>query len=141
MHPYIQKIKNSDGGGILISDILTKMLVPPFSLEILRKLPYFVFFTTKSLWNFLKLSKINLNYIHVINNPKLTWQANLLFGAITLSTYQNMQKCRKDRKHINISFFFYKKSTKYCRSVVNFLLNSCANLWQNSHVINNVFYR
>ena len=45
----IPKIKNSDGGSTLISDILTQMLVPPFSLEILRKLPYFVFFITESL--------------------------------------------------------------------------------------------
>ena len=36
-------------GGTLISDILTQILLPPFSLEILRKLSYFVFFTTKSL--------------------------------------------------------------------------------------------
>ena len=49
LHPYIPKIKNSDGASTLISDILSQMLVPPFSLEILRKLSYFVFFTTKSL--------------------------------------------------------------------------------------------
>ena len=49
LHQYIPKIKNSDGAGTLISDILSQMLVPPFSLEILRKLSYFVFFTTKSL--------------------------------------------------------------------------------------------
>ena len=34
------------------------------------------------------------------------------FGAITLSTYQNMQKCRKDIKHINISFYFLQKIHK-----------------------------
>ena len=44
LHPHIPKIKNSDGAGTLISDILSQMLVPPFSLEILRKLSYFVFF-------------------------------------------------------------------------------------------------
>ena len=49
LHPNIPKIKNSDGGGTLISDILTQMLEPLFSLEIQRKLPYFVFFATKSL--------------------------------------------------------------------------------------------
>ena len=49
LHPYIPKVKNSEGGGTLISDTLTQMLVPPFSLEILRKLSYFVFFTTKNL--------------------------------------------------------------------------------------------
>ena len=49
LHPYIPKIKNSDGGGTLISDVLTQMLVPPFSFQILRKLFYFVFFTTQSL--------------------------------------------------------------------------------------------
>ena len=31
------------------SDILIQMLVPPFSIKILRKLSYFVFFTAKSL--------------------------------------------------------------------------------------------
>ena len=82
LHPYIPKIKNSGEGGTLLSDILTQLLVPAFSLEILRKLSYFVIFTTKSLQNFFKLSKINLNYIYVKNNPKLTWQANLLFELL-----------------------------------------------------------
>ena len=41
LHPYISKIKNSDGGGTLFSDILMQMLVPPFSLEELRKLSNF----------------------------------------------------------------------------------------------------
>ena len=49
LHPYIPKIKNSDGGSTLISDILMQIVISPFSLEILRKLPSFVFFTTKSL--------------------------------------------------------------------------------------------
>ena len=49
LHPYIPKIKNSDGGSTLISDILMQIVMSPFSLEILRKLPSFVFFTTKSL--------------------------------------------------------------------------------------------
>ena len=49
LHPYIPKIKNSDGGSTLISDILTQIVISSFSLEILRKLPSFVFFTTKSL--------------------------------------------------------------------------------------------
>ena len=48
LHRYIPKIKNSDGGSTLISDILTQIVISPFSLEILRKLPSFVFFTTKS---------------------------------------------------------------------------------------------
>ena len=47
--PVHSKIKNSDGGSTLISDILTQIVISPFSLEILRKLPSFVFFTTKSL--------------------------------------------------------------------------------------------
>ena len=48
LHPYIPKIKNSDRGSTLISDILMQIVISPFSLEILRKLPSFVFFTTKS---------------------------------------------------------------------------------------------
>ena len=48
LHPCIPKIKNLDGGSTLISDILTQIIISPFSLEILRKLPSFVFFTTKS---------------------------------------------------------------------------------------------
>ena len=48
LHPYIPKIKNSDGGSTLISDILMQIVISPFSLEKLRKLPSFVFFTTKS---------------------------------------------------------------------------------------------
>ena len=61
-----QKSKIQIGEGTLISDILTQMLVPPFSLEILRKLSYLVFFTTKSLENFLKLSKILIIYMSKI---------------------------------------------------------------------------
>ena len=49
LHPNGPKIKNSDGAVTHISDILSQMLVPPFSLEIVRKLSYFVFFTTKCL--------------------------------------------------------------------------------------------
>ena len=49
LHPYIPKMKNLDGGSTLISDILMQIVISPFSLEILRKLPSFVFFTTKSL--------------------------------------------------------------------------------------------
>ena len=49
LHWYIPKIKNSDGGSTLISDILMQIVISPFSLEMLRKLPSFVFFTTKSL--------------------------------------------------------------------------------------------
>ena len=48
-NPYISKIKNSDGESTLISDILMQIVISPFSLEILRKLPSFVYFTTKSL--------------------------------------------------------------------------------------------
>ena len=77
---------------------------------------------------FFKLSKINFNYIHVKNNQKLTLQANLLFGLLPCQLTKICKNCMKDVKHINISFIFYKKSTKCCRSVVNFLLNSCANL-------------
>ena len=47
LHPYIPKIKNSEGGGTLISDILTQMLVPPFSLEILRKFLFCIFYYQK----------------------------------------------------------------------------------------------
>ena len=112
MHPYIPKIKNSDGAGTLISDIFSQMLVPPFSLEILRKLSYLVFFTTKSLYNFLKLFKINLNYIHVKNNPELTWQANLLFELLPCQFTKICKNCRKDIKHINISFYFLQKIHK-----------------------------
>ena len=49
LHPYIPKIKNSDGGSTLISDILTQIGISPFSLKILKKFHSFVFFTTKSL--------------------------------------------------------------------------------------------
>ena len=37
LHPYIPKIKNSEGGNTLISDILMQIVISPFSLEILRK--------------------------------------------------------------------------------------------------------
>ena len=49
LHWYIPKIKNSDGGSTLISDILNQIVISAFSLQILRKFPSFVFFTTKSL--------------------------------------------------------------------------------------------
>ena len=133
--PIYSKNQNFRWAGTLISDTLTQMLVPPFSLEILRKLPYFVFFTTKSLWNFSKLSKINLNYVHVKNNPKLTWQSKLFFELLLSLLTKICKNCRKDIKNINISFYFLQNSTKCCRCVVKFLLNSCANLCQNSHVI------
>ena len=48
LHPYIPKIKNSDRESTPISDILMQIVISPFSLEILGKLPSFVFFTTKS---------------------------------------------------------------------------------------------
>ena len=112
LHPYILKIKNSDGRSTLISDILMQIVISPFSLEILRKLPSFVFFSTKSLKNFLKLSKINLYYIHVKNNPKLTWQANLLFELLPCQLTKICKNCRKDIKCINISFYFLQKIHK-----------------------------
>ena len=126
MHQYIPKIKNSDCRGTLISDILTQMLVPPFSLEIPRKLPYFVFFYYQKFFRIFKTFQNNLNYIHVKNNPKLM-ASQPTFG---LSPCQPIKICKnfiKDIKHTNISFYFFtKKSTKCCRSVVNFLLNSSA---------------
>ena len=112
LHPYIPKIKNSDGGSTFISDILMQIVISPFSLKILRKLPSFVFFTTKVFRIFFKLSKINLNYIHVKNNPKLTWQANLLFELLPCQLTKICKNCRKDIKHINISFNFLQKIHK-----------------------------
>ena len=47
-HHHFRTIQTLSGS-TLISDILMQIVISPFSLEILRKFPSFVFFTTKSL--------------------------------------------------------------------------------------------
>ena len=50
--------------------------------------------------------------MHVKNNPKLTWQANLLFELLLCQLTKICKNCRKDIKHINISFYFLQKIHK-----------------------------
>ena len=46
------------------------------------------------------------------NNPKLTWQATLLFELLPCQLTKIFKKCKKDIKHSNISFYFLPKKKK-----------------------------
>ena len=56
--------------------------------------------------------------MHVKNNPKLTWQANLLFELLPCQLTKIYKNCRKDIKHINISFSFSQKNPQNAAEVL-----------------------
>ena len=91
LHPYILKIKDSDREGTPFLKNLYNVGISIF-IRNTEEIVLFCSFYYQNSSEFLKLSKINLNYIHVKNNPKLTWQATLLFELLSC---QLIKICKK----------------------------------------------